>query len=593
MTYWAFNLPFETRVERIALAPDLNRDGCRELRVLLTSLDTTTTRSMTLVLSGADGHILYRIWPDDSFDPWDDDPADYNGDGEVTYDDAFGILLPLSARLPFSSFSNWDHLTVVESGTLVLRFDTSGRLLLDLGSNVRSPVAALGIGASAQLRRVVFAESHEVLKDYDTANPPVPPIAPIPPPYPPEWLDSNLDGDAEDWSTGDIRAPIAYTAGSPIKIDQVAVEVDPPGSIALAGAQMVGRVNGNVLFVSNTLVYNSTDTIISATAFAGSSPSQAGMIDYRPDWQISWAIEYVTPNAPIPAGISSNHVYFVLLDPPQGFELYYTLLDVGVRRADGLTNIPVDHESQIAAAIYREFLGARGLYRRTDVLENVLPVNTLAYYADWTTLNTNVKSLLAFGDGQCHAWAELFWLTMHAVGIDPLNEKIMISAQHPNLIWGGAAFFVVKEWTFGPGAHNPLPSNQYYPHIGFVESPFIANNEYHWIFTELSEQHGVPGQGTSNPASFFNDHYLVQVAGKYYDPSYGTVYTSIDQFESNAIAGYGIAWFVNPPLIDENDLGPFDVDGNGQLNGIRKDCVVGAVNPAGLQVDVNVHNVVR
>lgn len=35
-------------------------------------------------------------------------------------------------------------------------------------------------------------------------------------------------------------------------------------------------------------------------------------------------------------------------------------------------------------------------------------------------------------------------------------------------------------------------------------------------------QPGIPGQTTEEPNPFFENHYIIQYGGRYYDPSYGT-----------------------------------------------------------------------
>lgn len=44
---------------------------------------------------------------------------------------------------------------------------------------------------------------------------------------------------------------------------------------------------------------------------------------------------------------------------------------------------------------------------------------------------------------------------------------------------------------------------------------------------------GIEGQGiSSNPASFFTQHFIVEIAGKKYDPSYGIEYSSLDDLDA-------------------------------------------------------------
>ena len=49
---------------------------------------------------------------------------------------------------------------------------------------------------------------------------------------------------------------------------------------------------------------------------------------------------------------------------------------------------------------------------------------------------------------------------------------------------------------------------------------------------------GTPGQGNAKPAALFPDHGLVYMYGTYYDPSYGKAYSSLQEFEDEAIHGF-------------------------------------------------------
>ena len=49
---------------------------------------------------------------------------------------------------------------------------------------------------------------------------------------------------------------------------------------------------------------------------------------------------------------------------------------------------------------------------------------------------------------------------------------------------------------------------------------------------------GIPGQGTSNPHSIFWNHALAVVHGKFYDPSYGKIFTSLLQVDDESFDGY-------------------------------------------------------
>ena len=58
---------------------------------------------------------------------------------------------------------------------------------------------------------------------------------------------------------------------------------------------------------------------------------------------------------------------------------------------------------------------------------------------------------------------------------------------------------------------------------------------------DVSDADGVPGQNTTNPLSIFSVHALMKINGSYYDPSYGTKFTNLQQWEDQSVAGFVIS----------------------------------------------------
>ena len=104
--------------------------------------------------------------------------------------------------------------------------------------------------------------------------------------------------------------------------------------------------------------------------------------------------------------------------------------------------------------------------------------------------------------------------------------------------------FLVKNYTFGaPGLPGHLPPCPEYPYpLNDPCGPDIW--QPHQI--KAHDAHGVPGQDSGNPASFFGFHWVVRVDNdRWYDPSYGTGpwITNDDgivaeQWENASVAGY-------------------------------------------------------
>lgn len=564
---WRRPLPSGLTPVRLGHTPDLDGDRLPEIRVGMT--DGFDPLAKTWILSGGSGRLLYVIdgrWP---FDPW--------APSRTVIDRADSFLDALPPWLVAQSSGSYSWKTLEHQplpanvrhvlggdGTLDQRQQHSGlkRGIHELpirGSAMQnprslpeSPDGFLGPQATTvKLVRVQFANSHTVVRDT------IPQV-----PYPPEWFDSNIDGDADDWSIGDIRAPICYSVPNPVQVSTVVLHVDPPNSIPTS-ATVYGRILGVVdSFTSTALSYNATGELLTATMTG--SASFWTTIARVADYPIDWRVEYTTPagKTTLQAGTSRNHIHWVLLAPTGSFPLYYSLIDIGCRTAHGLDG---SNHRAVADAVFTEFAD-RVVVRASDVLEGVVGAAALTYYQNWTTGVTSVAALLAGGDGQCNAWAMFFIRCLHAVGIDPPDERLRVSYNQSPNPYGAGAVMLVKNWTFG-GSNNRHGTSTVYPHMNIWNTPELGLNGvqhfYRWLFANVSDSGGVAGQGpTGDPASFFDIHFIVEVGGGYYDPSYGNTYLSFGAFETTAMEAYGLDFSTanNPFTVVESDVG-VDLDG--------------------------------
>lgn len=443
-----------------------------------------------------------------------------------------------------------------------------------------SPDGFLGQQATTvKLVAVEFANSHTVVRDT------IPQI-----PYPPVWFDSNVDGDADDWSAGDIRAPICYSVPNPVRVSTVVLLVDPPFAIPLPTATVYGRILGAVdSFTSTSRSYNATGELLTAT-MTGSASSWTTIARVA-DYPIDWRVEYTTPagKTTLQAGTSRNHIHWVLRPPTGNFPLFYSLIDIGCRTAHGLNG---SNHRAIADAVFTEFAD-RVVVRASDVLEGVVGAASLTYYQNWATGVIGVGPLLAIGDGQCGAWVDFSVRCLHAVGIDPAHEVIEVKYNQSPNPYGAGAVMQVKNWTIG-GSSNKHGTSVVYPHMNIWNTLEIDFNGpqhfYRWLFADVSDASGVEGQGpTVDPASYFDIHYIVAVGGGYYDPSYGQSYLSFGAFEIAAIEAYGLDFSTanNPFTVVESDIG-VDLDGDGVVTNasVPVKAVVIRQNPPGNNLDV-------
>ncbi len=544
---WRSELPQRSLPLRLGLAPDVNDDGWPDVRAGFIARDVI--EPVTWILSGSNGELLYRIRASAPFDPWFDDGATEQ---------------PIDVGGFARERSGWRQLDSEFLPSNVLRgepieFNGMPRALSrrspkherEMREPQLSPPSQPTDGppnpTSVKLKRVRFLGSYGVHTDR------IPPGFLSPRLYNPYWLDSNLDGDANDWppSGTDERAPILYRAGDTIRVDEVVIAVSPPFSVTLANASVRGHTTTLNTFVSAGLSYNGAGTEITAT-ISGSVPSTASTIARLANWPVSWELQitHTSGTTIYPVGTSQNHVHFVLQAPTGGFTIQYSMLDIACRRAAGLTTSST--HQQIADAIFQEF--DLTVVRAQDVLEGV-STPTLTYYADWTNLNDSVTALLATTDSQCAAWAQFFMRCLHTAGIDPPNEWVDIRYNTVPIV-PAEAVFLVNNWT--PGAEsNPTPLAADYPAIDIPDLPaFVTTSSYLWIFNDFTDATGVSGEGpVADPASIFSRHFMILVYGKYYDPSYSTTWGSLSAFDSGGIAGYGLLFWTHAWVaIRETDL---------------------------------------
>ncbi len=207
---------------------------------------------------------------------------------------------------------------------------------------------------------------------------------------------------------------------------------------------------------------------------------------------------------------------------------------------------------KVIEKVFGEFTDQTVKHKPKDGFNNIDDTQ-MTYYADYTTLKTQTSDLLTTGDGQCSAWAKLFIDALRTHKINEQDEYIEFYGPNTSTEYG----FFVKNWTFtGTGRSG----NTQWPYLNVPNFPFPDSTSYPWKFAEVTDNAGIAGQGTSNPASLFNNHQIVKLKGKYYDPSYGSTFTSLSDIENNAIEGYFkiVQYF----MIREADIGA-DLNNNG------------------------------
>ena len=178
----------------------------------------------------------------------------------------------------------------------------------------------------------------------------------------------------------------------------------------------------------------------------------------------------------------------------------------------------------------------------------------IKYYNPYFTELYTARDLLESSDknGQCGSMADLLKGMLAVQGVT--NQDIFVKGENDTLImddeWKYIFFFqkdmppenesyrshgfLVKDWS---GFENEGTSGDtIYPY--FNGRPYLSEDKHEFETTEIYDEIGLAGQNSPNPTSMFNNHQVLFIRGKYFDPSYGKVFESLKEIQEMAIAGF-------------------------------------------------------
>ena len=258
---------------------------------------------------------------------------------------------------------------------------------------------------------------------------------------------------------------------------------------------------------------------------------------------------------------TTKHTVYVTLDDPKTTLRQETLFELGCRNADG-----IDQPSTVTDAIWNEFKDR--IVKRVDGVQ-------LTYYNSKHCDNKTTSTLLEFGDGQCGAWARFFIDVRKVQGIDDMGDYVTFIPIQADGIY-------VKNCRFEGSGSN---STHEFPYINIPNGPHNGStrNISSWRFQDVIDEPGIPGQGNPDPHPMFESHQLVFIEGKYYDPSYGLTFDSLQAIDDSIGAFYWIGkGQVHEPMVG------LDLNNNGNKtdSAVYTDIVAFKKNPRGLDLDV-------
>ena len=273
------------------------------------------------------------------------------------------------------------------------------------------------------------------------------------------------------------------------------------------------------------LYCNPPSTVRRRGQIAGTEPLSNDwgfLVTHKPAITFNW--QFTTPQCSndtfVNAGTSTNEAYISLATPAGA--RFHSVVHLACHDIDTAT------EAESFAKLWAKF--------------SALTVKTwndleLYYYKSnvvWADGATTVPELLASKNGQCGSWNQLL---EEAIKINGLTNSQPIKVTTTN---GNG--FLVKDWSWvdPPHTNHPAFGDLYdfaYATTNAAAAVTMVPVPTDALYGEVTYLGG-SGQNNIWPAEArFGSHYILLRDGVYYDPSYGSTYTSELVFQGQSVFG--------------------------------------------------------
>ena len=350
--------------------------------------------------------------------------------------------------------------------------------------------------------------------------------------YAPQYFDGNLDGDATD--TNDHFYPVCYTRNSTIKMGaEFIIDPAPSGVVFIVKGDSPGSLDIPVTtatLLGNTIIMPPTDA----------TNALANEIDLMNSLTIDWSISHDDGTNWYSAGISSNMLYVTWTDPVQTNPIE-TFLHVGCESSDGVSGSLGTNDDAVLSNVWTK-LQTKDISRASDgfplTYYGFYDVNSNGVWNEGTDIDMNntsnctpttAEGLITNANGQCHSWVTFINEVMKAQGLSSVNG---VTNKRVSLVMmGGLPGFAIKNWAKG-GASGSYWIIDFYAEIDGSDPTEPGTYQ-------AADDAGVPAQGNSpNAPSSFQNHWIVKMENKYYDPSYAIgPFTDRKDYENAAFDG--------------------------------------------------------
>jgi len=373
------------------------------------------------------------------------------------------------------------------------------------------------------------------------------------------------------------KNPIAYVSGEVFKVSlEISTYCFLRRRVRIRGVDQEGIFNFEEKQVTISREEGKTKSVIEyeATASNNIASNKVDFFDLIIDWQYQKEDESWVSLAE-----SNNLVYVTfaesLVDDSYNLQ---SIFHLGTKFAKDKTT-----KAEIVEEIWEGF--------KSEELTTYNEV-PLHYYNSWinscTTLPEALTTTNVFGklDAQCNVFSILFLGTLKRIGVEGEAKTVAVRSDLEFVLvplLPIPAEMLVKNWVFEQPSNlhsidlSISPASQGFDKINITETgvgslPFVENqtgdgHEYSFLYSEVKDQPGKEGQGTSNPLADFDWHQISKFDNLYYDPSYKNDDPIVDDgnFESNyedsSIYGYYIpmTWNITEEQIE------VDIDEDGEI----------------------------
>ncbi|WP_353484732.1 hypothetical protein, partial [Haliscomenobacter sp.] len=324
-------------------------------------------------------------------------------------------------------------------------------------------------------------------------------------------------------------SPLCYVGGTNM---QMFPEIKCPQNKVISNTIRVKIKYDGIESLPFEAVYNANSGLITASAADGVWFSLEHKISLRNLLNIDWFLKIGETSDWFFTGTSKHQIFVILNKPPTNIQARIEHLYFTCSQADGVSS-----EKEMVDIIWNAFK------ERSLHLQMFRPDQEAIPFTYYLTPNkgcsrgiidslptlVNGKKII---DGECGAFADLLSRLLLVQGIK--HYMIVVAPKNDK-------GFLIQNWAF---SKQTTIGN--YPYLNIFESadadPRSEGNSYKkWkagsplAFYDLP---GIKGQNVENPYSDFEDHYFIKVGTEYFDPSYGTRHTKIEDWVAASIAGF-------------------------------------------------------